>query len=110
MASIAAENVVLEPSAGTGILAAWAGEGSALHLNEIDETRAEILRLLFPSASVTGEDGAKVSQLGIQPTVIVMNPPFARNAARGEDKLAAARHIAAAVSALRAGGRLVAHA
>ena len=108
MAAIAADDNVLEPSAGTGMLAAWAGEGSALHLNEIDETRADILRLLFPSASVTREDGTKVSQLGIQPSVIVMNPPFARNAAGGEDKLAAARHIAAAVAALRPGGRLVA--
>ena len=108
MASISAHDIVLEPSAGTGMLAAWAGEGSALHLNEIDETRADILRLLFPSASVTREDGTKVSQLGIQPSVIVMNPPFARNAAGGEDKLAAARHIAAAVAALRPGGRLVA--
>lgn len=108
MASIAADDVVLEPSAGTGMLATWAGEGRALHLNEIDDTRAEILRLLFPSASVTTEDGAKVGQLGIQPTVIVMNPPFARNAAGGEDRFAAARHIAAAISALRSGGRLVA--
>ena len=108
MAAIAIDDVVLEPSAGTGMLAAWAGECSALHLNEIDETRAEILRLLFPSASVTSEDAARVSQLGIQPSVIVMNPPFARNAAGGEDKLAAARHVAAAVTALRPGGRLVA--
>ena len=108
MASIVADDVVLEPSAGTGMLAAWAGKGRALHLNEIDDTRAEILRLLFSFASVTTQDGAKVGQLGIQPTVIVMNPPFARNAAGGEDRFAAARHIAAAISALRSGGRLVA--
>jgi hypothetical protein len=108
MAAIAADDIVLEPSAGTGMLAAWAEEGSALHLNEIDETRVEILRLLFSSASVTRGDGPKINQLGIQPTVIVMNPPFARNAAGGDDRLAAARHIAAAVTALRPGGRLVA--
>jgi len=81
MALIASDDIVLEPSAGTGMLAAWAAESSALHLNEIAETRAEILRLLFPSASVTQGDGAKVSQLGIQPSVILMNPPFARNRA-----------------------------
>ena len=108
MAAIAPDDIVLEPSAGTGMLATWAGEGSALHLNEIDPTRAEILRLLFPSASVTHEDGTKVNQLGIQPSVILMNPPFARNAAGGDDRLAAAHHIAAAVTALRQGGRLVA--
>jgi len=108
MALIGANDVVLEPSAGTGLLAAWVAEGSALHLNEIDETRADILRQMFELASVTSEDGARVSQLAIHPSVILMNPPFARNAAGGEDRLAAARHIAAAVAALRPGGRLVA--
>jgi predicted RNA methylase len=99
---------VLEPSAGTGMLAAWAGQGRALHLNEIDPTRAQILRHLFPEAAVSQEDGAHIGQMQINPSVIVMNPPFARNAAGGEDQLTAARHLAAAVSALRPGGRLVA--
>ncbi len=37
-----------------------------------------------------------------------MNPPFARNAAGQEDATAAARHLAAALGALRPNGRLVA--
>ena len=108
LAAIGDDDIVLEPSAGTGMLAQWLVQGRGLHLNEIDPTRAAILRLLFPSASVTSEDGAKIAQLGARPSVVLMNPPFARNAAGGEDRLAAARHIAAGVSALRPGGRLVA--
>lgn len=108
LARIDETDSVLEPSAGTGMLAAWAGEGRALHLNEIDPTRAEILRQLFPKASVSQEDGARIGQLQVNPSVILMNPPFARNAVGGEDPLAAARHLAAAISALRPGGRLVA--
>ena len=108
MAAIGAEDVVLEPSAGTGMMGQWLGQGRALHLNEIDPIRAEVLRLMFPDASITSDDGARIGQLGIRPSVIVMNPPFARNAVGGEDSYAAARHIAAAVAALRPGGRLVA--
>ena len=108
LACVGPDDVALEPSAGTGMLAQWLGQGRGLHLNELDPLRAELLRLLFPCASITCEDGARISQLGIRPDVIVMNPPFARNAAGGEDRLAAARHIAAGISALRPGGRLVA--
>ncbi|MFX7768537.1 hypothetical protein ABTK15_21250, partial [Acinetobacter baumannii] len=43
MAMIGPDDSVLEPSAGTGMLAHWAGEGRALHLNELDPVRAEIL-------------------------------------------------------------------
>ncbi|MFX9962075.1 hypothetical protein ABTP39_19010, partial [Acinetobacter baumannii] len=90
------------------MLAHWAGEGRALHLNELDPVRAEILRQLFLTASVTTDDAAAIRQLGIRPSVVLMNPPFARNAAGKDDPLAAARHIAAALAALRPGGRLVA--
>ncbi|WP_292962808.1 strawberry notch-like NTP hydrolase domain-containing protein [Novosphingobium sp. UBA1939] len=108
MAMIGPDDSVLEPSAGTGMLAHWAGEGRALHLNELDPVRAEILRQLFLTASVTTHDAAAIRQLGIRPSVVLMNPPFARNAAGKDDPLAAARHIAAALAALRPGGRLVA--
>ena len=108
MAAIGTDDIVLEPSAGTGMLAQWVREGIALHLNELDPARAEILRQLFPSAIVTTEDAARISQTGLRPSVILMNPPFARNAMGRDDPLAAARHFAAAATALAPGGRLVA--
>ena len=45
---------MLEPSAGTGQLAIFAElHGASLALNEIAETRADLLSLLFPGVSVT---------------------------------------------------------
>ena len=108
MAAIGTDDIVLEPSAGTGMLAQWAGEGAQLHLNELDPARAEILRQLFPSVTVTTEDAARIGQTGLRPSVILMNPPFARNAMGQDDPLAAARHFAAAATTLAPGGRLVA--
>lgn len=53
-ASISAGNVVLEPSAGTGMLAIHAElAGAKLLLNEYADARADILGLVFPSAAVT---------------------------------------------------------
>ena len=100
---------VLEPSAGTGMLAIWAQLTTGVHLNEIDPLRQAILRHLFPDAAVTGFDAARIgAHLEERPSVVLMNPPFARNAAGQEDAFAAARHLAAALGALRPGGRLVA--
>ena len=103
------DDQVLEPSAGTGMLAIWTRPGTQIHLNEIDPLRQSILRHLFPDAAVTGFDAARIgAHLEERPSVVLMNPPFARNAAGQEDAAAAARHLAAALSALRPGGRLVA--
>ena len=50
-ASITPADLVLEPSAGTGQLAIFAElQGAALALNEIAQTRADLLGLLFPLA------------------------------------------------------------
>jgi hypothetical protein len=54
LADIQPDDRVLEPSAGTGMLAIWARHAATLHLNEIDPVRQEILRHLFPTAQVTG--------------------------------------------------------
>jgi hypothetical protein len=100
---------VLEPSAGTGMLAIWARHAATLHLNEIDPVRQEILRHLFPTAQVTGFDAARIgAHLTQRPSVVLMNPPFARNAAGLEDPTTAARHLAAALGVLKPDGRLVA--
>ncbi|WP_241127945.1 strawberry notch-like NTP hydrolase domain-containing protein [Novosphingobium terrae] len=108
MADIGQHDIVLEPSAGTGMLALWARHGRALLLNELDANRAALLQLLFPNARVSRQDATRIEHLGLRPSVILMNPPFARNAAGLEDGLAAARHLVAALASLRPGGRLVA--
>lgn len=48
-ADIQPDDVVLEPSAGTGMLGVCARHAGSLHLNEIDPVRQEILRHLFPT-------------------------------------------------------------
>ena len=59
-ADLQPDDHVLEPSAGTGMLAIWARPTTRLHLNEIDPLRQSILRHLFPDASVTGFDAARI--------------------------------------------------
>lgn len=109
LADIGADDSVLEPSAGTGMLALWAGHAGRMHLNEIDPLRQSILHHLFPAAQVTDFDAARISgHVTERPSVILMNPPFARNAAGQEDPMAAARHLAAALATLRPDCRLVA--
>ena len=58
-AAIRPDDMALEPSAGTGMLAVMAecalgnGTGGALHLNEIAATRAGLLTGLFTGATVS---------------------------------------------------------
>ena len=111
LAAIDAEDVVLEPSAGNGLLAAQMPAYAALQLNEIDPRRRARLADIFPSATITGHDGAALVSHHAdlpQPSVIVMNPPFSRSVGRGVDDLAAVRHLQAALRRVRKGGRVVA--
>ncbi len=106
-------DVVLEPSAGTGLLAIWAElSGGALVLNERAETRASLLDRLFPSTPVTRFDAAQIDDHlppEIRPTVIAMNPPFSAMAhVTGRAPDAAWRHLRSALARLEPGGRLVA--
>lgn len=109
LAAIRSDDQVMEPSAGTGMLAVWARHAAGIHLNEIDPVRQSLLRHLFPLAEVTGFDAARIgAHLFVGPSVVLMNPPFARNAVGQDDAAAAARHLTSALGALRPGGRLVA--
>ncbi|MGL4526170.1 MAG: strawberry notch-like NTP hydrolase domain-containing protein [Aestuariivirga sp.] len=112
-AAIQPGETVLEPSAGTGLLAILAElKGGALVLNELAETRAGLLDRLFPSAAVTRFDAAQIDDHltgEICPSVVIMNPPFsamAQVAGRAPD--AAFRHVRSALARLETGGRLVA--
>ena len=112
-AGITPDDLVLEPSAGTGLLAVLAElAGASLILNELAETRAGLLDRLFPDAPVTCHDAAHIHDLldsEIQPTVVLMNPPFSAGAyVDGRVADAAYRHVASAFARLAEGGRLVA--
>jgi predicted RNA methylase len=111
-ASITPDDVVLEPSAGTGLLASLAEiSGGRLILNELADTRADLLSSLFPALSVTRFDAAHIhDHLNPEavPSVILMNPPFSAMAnVTGKVQDAAFRHIASALARLAPGGRLV---
>ncbi|MEO0870517.1 MAG: methylase, partial [Pseudomonadota bacterium] len=63
-----AEDVVLEPSAGHGMLVAMLPPVAALHLNEIDPKRRDKLIALFPEAALTDHDGPMLTSL-LPPTL-----------------------------------------
>ena len=116
-AAIRPGDVVLEPSAGTGMLAVMAqcalgnGTRGALHLNEIAATRAGLLTGLFSGATVSRHNAEAIWDHlpDLRPTVVLMNPPF--SASPGVDRIrhdADLRHIRSAFSMLPPGGRLVA--
>ncbi|MFZ5665780.1 MAG: strawberry notch-like NTP hydrolase domain-containing protein [Pseudomonadota bacterium] len=109
---ISTGELVLEPSAGTGMLGVWAAKsGARLALNEISPLRRECLGTLFPAARVTAYDGELIDELLdplVAPSVVLMNPPYSHGIERGHDGRTGARHLRSAWKRLLPGGRLVA--
>ena len=110
-------DVVLEPSAGTGMLAVLAEcalgsrAAGALHLNELAAVRAGLLDGLFPDVPVTRHNAEAIGDClpHVRPSVVLMNPPF--SVTPGVDRRrrgADLRHVRAAFALLPPGGRLVA--
>ena len=79
-AAITPDDLVLEPSAGTGLMAILAqAAGGSLILNELADTRADLLGQLFPAFPVTPFDAAQIDDHlvpDVVPSVVLMNPPF----------------------------------
>jgi predicted RNA methylase len=112
-AAITPADRVLEPSAGTGLLAILAEvAGGTLLLNELADTRADLLASLFPAVPLTRFDAAQIDDhldASALPSVVLMNPPFSAMAhVSGRMADTAYRHVASALARLTPGGRLVA--
>jgi hypothetical protein len=106
-------DLVLEPSAGTGMLAIFAEMARArLALNEIADTRAGLLGRLFRDVAVTRHNAEQIHDRldpTLRPSVVLMNPPFSASPhVEGRFAEAAMRHVASALARLAEGGRLVA--
>ncbi|WP_235116485.1 strawberry notch family protein [Desmonostoc muscorum] len=109
---IQATDLVLEPSAGTGLLAQMAKLHSAsLMLNELAPDRSKILRRLFPGTPLFSVNAEQINDYLVgktQPSVVLMNPPFSASpkiSSRNPD--ATKSHINSALQRLADGGRLV---
>ncbi|MBA4040538.1 MAG: methylase, partial [Sphingobium sp.] len=112
-ASFLPGELVLEPSAGTGLLAIQAElAGCRLAVNEVAELRAALLGSLFAGSPVSMHDAAQIHDrldAAVVASCIIMNPPFSA-ALNVEARVADAayRHLSSAVARLADGGRLVA--
>lgn len=112
-AQITPDDLVLEPSAGTGILAAFAHiSGAQLLLNEICPKRRGILKELFPSTPVSDFNAEQIDDYlapEYRPTVVVMNPPFSATPKMAKrNQFATLKHLSSALARLSPSGRLVA--
>lgn len=105
--------MVLEPSAGIGGIAAFAKSwGAEVAVNELSERRLGILKSMGFD-HVFNENAEQLDNVlpdNIKPTLVLMNPPFSSTAGRTKHNKTsnAERHIDQALQRLSGGGRLVA--
>ena len=115
-ADVRAGDTVLEPSAGTGVLAALPAAvlddaSRRLHLNELSPVRHGLLGEIFPDASVTRHNAERIRDRlpDVRPDVVLMNPPFAASPTVGKRaRHVDLAHVKSAFAALAPCGRLVA--
>jgi len=111
-ANVTPRDIVLEPSAGIGGIAVFAKkDGATVYVNELDSRRLEIIKNL-PFDGFYNEDAEQINNIHgdkLEPTVVVMNPPFSTSAKRNiHNTKIGARHIEEALRMLAPNGRLVA--
>lgn len=111
LANINKNDVVLEPSAGTGSLAIWGKkQGAEVVVNEISNRRNEILHQL-PFDRYFTENAEQINNIlpkDVKPSVVVMNPPFSATIRMDKTNTAnAKKHIEQALKRLEPNGRLV---
>ena len=113
LAGVREDDVMLEPSAGTGNIAVFAkNAGATVVVNEMSDYRADLLGSTL-NIQVSREDAEQINNLlpDIKPSVIVMNPPFSAAGKRlkgQRDTKIGANHVEQALKKLQPGGRLVA--
>ncbi|NLB81755.1 MAG: hypothetical protein GX800_09160, partial [Clostridiaceae bacterium] len=112
VANVNSSDVMLEPSAGIGGIAVFAKkDGATVYVNELDPRRLEILKNM-PFDGFYNEDAEQINNIlggTIEPTVIVMNPPFSSSSERNiQNTKIGAKHIEEALKILAPNGRLVA--
>jgi predicted RNA methylase len=106
------DDIVLEPSAGTGSLAIWPhAVGARVICNETSSRRNSLLRCVF-NFDALPLDAEIIDDLlpsEIKPNAILMNPPFSSTGGRvtKTNSIYGARHVASALRRLKDGGRLV---
>ena len=119
LASIRYEDIVLEPSAGTGNLAVFAHNlGAGIILNEIADLRADLLKALdLNSDGIHREDAIHLGDIlasklsdDERPDRVIMNPPFSAAGKQGtaNSNSNGFKHVEQALSLLKDNGRLVA--
>jgi hypothetical protein len=106
-------DIVLEPSAGTGSLAIWPRAiGARVICNEISPRRNALLScaLNFETLPLDAEFIDDLLPFEIQPTAVLMNPPFSATGGRvaRNSAIYGANHLGSALRRLKDGGRLVA--
>jgi hypothetical protein len=111
-ARIRPSDLVLEPSAGTGILAQFCVlRGAEVVLNELSDRRRDLLKQLFPQAAIYPFNAEQIHDHlpeTIQPSVVIMNPPFSASPKQERrNPQATGKHVRSAFLRLVPGGRLV---
>ncbi|NJM50197.1 MAG: methyltransferase [Sphingomonadales bacterium] len=103
------DDTVMEPNAGTGLLAAFPkSAGHKLTLNEIDPMRCELLKIAHPKARHLCQDSSSIHAFVEEKyDIILMNPPFAKTNGQ-PDPNAAIKHLLSAANCLAPNGRIVA--